>query len=689
MLSPEMLRRLAGALGVAAGLGLFVSARPAAGQSPVWAPRGPTGGSVYCIVPDPSHAATLYAGTDSGVFRSDDGGASWRAANAGISTYRVQTIAVDPVTPTTLYAGTRTPPGVESVGIFKSTDGGTTWTDDNLGLIDTFAGFAPVDVQVLAFDPRHPGTIWAGTWNSEIFESIDNGATWQAMTFGGFSISLVVWGFRFDPANPLRLVAAVSDINGDGLLVTTDGGSTWNTLGNAGNSLFSLAADPNTPATLYAGGNGFFKSTDNGAHFTAMNKGLPSSLPFVVAIAVDPTKPTTLYAATYGNGLFQSTDGAATWTSVGALRSLLVWTVLLASGQSSTVYAGTVGAGVYQSLDSGHSFSASNAGLNLSIVYALAPDPTSPSTLHAAAYDGVYKSANGGDSWQTAGSGLPVAPVTALIVQPGSPRTLFAGTRGGGLLKSTDAGGTWTPTTQGLVDSYISSIAVDPSNPSTLYAGTSHPDTSQSERVYKSADGGATWTATSLDGQGNFITSLTVNPTKTSQVIAVSQGSFGYYQSLDSGKTWSTISTDASCGGVNAVFFDSSGATEYLAGTSGLCRSTDGGKTWTVSPVAVLASVLTLMIDPSSPSTFYVGAEPAILGGTGGVFKSTDSGGTWQQLGTGLENASVTALNLNPITKTMLAATAGNGIAELVSVVNRPPVTPSPSDHQPRKLVPR
>jgi photosystem II stability/assembly factor-like uncharacterized protein len=687
MVSSPIVRRLAGVLGIAAGLGLFASARPAAGQTPVWAPRGPTGGSVYCIVPDPSHPATLYAGTDSGVFRSDDGGLSWRAANAGISTYRVQTIAVDPVTPTTLYAGTRTPPGVQSVGIFKSTDGGTTWTDDNNGLVDTFAGFTPVDVQVLAFDPRHPGTIWAGTWYSEIFESIDNGATWQAMTFGGYSIALVVWAFRFDPSNPSRVLVAVSDINGDGLFASTDSGSTWNTLGNAGNSLFTLAADPNTPAILYAGGAGFFKSTDSGSHFTAMNKGFPSTLPFVVAIAVDPTKPTTLYAATYGNGLFQSTDGAATWTSVGALRSSLVWTVLLAPGQSSTVYAGTVGAGVYQSLDSGRTFFPSNGGLDLSLVYALAPDPTSPATLYAAAYDGVYKSGNGGDTWLAASNGLPVAPVTALIVQPGSPRTLFAGTRGGGLLKSTDAGGTWSA--QGLNDSYVASIAVDPSSPSTLYAGTAHPDTSQSERVYKSIDGGATWSQTSLDASTNLITSLTINPAKTSQVIAVSQGSFGYYQSLDSGKSWSTVSTDASCGGVNAVFFDSSGSTEYLGGTSGLCRSTDGGKTWTLSPVASLASVLTLVIDPSSPSTFYVGAEPAFFGGTGGVFKSTDSGATWQPLGTGLESASVTALNLNPVTKTMLAATAGNGIAELVSVESRPPVTPSPSGHQPRKLVPR
>ncbi len=647
---------------------MLVAARQASGQEGIWTARGPVGGSVYCLVADPSHPATLYAGTDQGVFKSADGGATWRSSNAGISAYRVQTIAVDPTSPTTLYVGTRTPPGVESAGIFKSTDGGATWTDDNVGLIDSYTGISPVDVQVLAFDPRHPGTIWAGTWYSEIFQSTDGGATWQARTFGGFNIALVVWAFQFDPTAPLRIVAAVSDRYGDSMVVSTDGGSSWNLLGNAGGSVFSLVADSNSPATLYAGGSGIFKSTDNGAHWTAMNKGLPGSLPPVVALAVDPSHPSTLYAATYGNGLFQSTDGAATWTSIGSgMRSSFVWTVLLPPGQSSTVYAGTVGAGVYESLDSGSTFSLANNGLNLSLVYALVPDPASPSTLYAAAFDGVYKSSDSGVTWQTANSGVPVAPVVALVSKPGSPQTLLAGTLGAGVLRSTDGAASWAASAQGLTDSYVSSIAIDPSSPSTLYAGTSHPyDGTNSQRVFKSSDAGATWTQTSLDAQGFSITSLAINPARTSQVIAVSQGALGYFQSLDSGKTWSSVSTDATCGGVNAVFFDASGSTTYLAGTSGLCRSTDGAKTWTVSNVATLASVRTLLIDPSNPSTFYVGTEPSVPGGAGGVFQSTDSGQTWKPLGSGLESASVTSITLDVLKKTMYAGTHGNGVAQLL-----------------------
>jgi hypothetical protein len=208
--------------------------------------------------------------------------------------------------------------------------------------------------------------------------------------------------------------------------------------------------------------------------------------------------------------------------------------------------------------------------------------------------------------------------------------------------------------------------------------------------VYKSSDGGATWTQTSLDAQSFSITSSSVNGAKSSQVIAVSAGAIGYFQSLDSGKTWNAFNTDPGCGGVNAVFFDASGATTYLAGTAGLCRSTDAGKTWALSTVAVLASVDTLWIDPSNPSLMYAGAEPAIPQGTGGVFKSADGGQTWQQVGTGLESSSVRALQINSKNGDFLAGTHGSGIVQLVVPQDRQSVQrPTSSSRQTRPLKPR
>src|SRR6185295_12013763 len=103
-------------------------------QTGAWFVAGPPGGNVRCIVSDPSDPSVLYVGTDEGVSRSEDGGATWAPAGSGLPAERVQTIAIDPAAPQTLYAGTLTPDGVPSVGIFRSRDGGASWTAINAGL---------------------------------------------------------------------------------------------------------------------------------------------------------------------------------------------------------------------------------------------------------------------------------------------------------------------------------------------------------------------------------------------------------------------------------------------------------------------------------------------------------------------------------------------------------------------------
>ncbi len=681
-----------GVLFFAAALGLLAAARLASGQEGAWTTRGPFGGSVYCLVPDPSHPATLYAGTDRGVYRSDDAGVSWKAANAGLPDFRVQTIAIDPTSPSTLYAGTLTPNGVESVGIFKSTDGGASWTDINVGLFDPITTIGPVDIWSLAIDPKNPNTILAGSRFSEIFKSVDGGQTWRFKTLGGVNVGLETSAFLFDPANSRNVLAASTQ----GLLRSADGGETWGGYGNVNASFFTLAADPASATTLYAGniaGSGIYKSTDGGAHWVAINNGLPANqgatgaLPLVIGFALDPAHSTTLYAGTFGNGLYRSTDGGSNWSSVGTgMRSASVTALAF---EPSTLLAATLGAGVYQSADGGGTWTPSNANLDVGIVNSLLSDPASPATVYAALSDGVYRSADGGGTWQTLNNGLPIAPVSALASRPGSPPTLLAATLGGGIFQSADGGGTWSASSQGLTDLSISSLVVDPTNSQTLYAGTDH-STTASQRVFKSADGGATWTQTSLDAGQNPITFLAVNPANASQVIAISENALGYYQSLDAGKTWKTVTTDASCGGVNTISFNAAGSVLSVGGTAGLCRSGDGGKTWTLTTVGPFSSVETLLTDPSNSSKIYAGVSPAITGGTGGVFQSLDGGQTWQALGTGLSDAAVTSLALDPKRGILHAGIHRGGVAELTFPVNRNPVLPPPSDgRETRRIPPR
>jgi photosystem II stability/assembly factor-like uncharacterized protein len=331
--------------------GLFAGAWAASGQEAAWTTNGPLGGSVYCLVPDPSHPATVYAGTAVGAFKSDDGGVSWRSASSGLPSFRVQTIVIDPTTPSTLYAGTLTPDGVDSVGIFKRTDGAASWTAINVGMIDPITGVSPLDVWSLAIDPKNPGTILAGSRFSEIFKSVDGGLTWQPKTFGGYQYSLETSAFQFDPTNSSRILAATNPL---GLMRSTDGGESWSTYGGVSDPFFTIVTDPTTPATLAGVPVGpAFSKHDSGGHWSTINKGLPvngGSLPLVRGFAVDPAHPANLYAGTYGNGLYRSTDGGLNWSPAsGAMHSNYV--AAIAFGPSSTLLAGTLFSGVYRSAD--------------------------------------------------------------------------------------------------------------------------------------------------------------------------------------------------------------------------------------------------------------------------------------------------------------------------------------------------
>jgi hypothetical protein len=73
----------------------------------VWMSNGPEGGSIYALAIDPLTPSTVYAGTNlGGVFKSTNGGGTWSAVNIGLTDTDINALAIDPATPTTLYVGT-------------------------------------------------------------------------------------------------------------------------------------------------------------------------------------------------------------------------------------------------------------------------------------------------------------------------------------------------------------------------------------------------------------------------------------------------------------------------------------------------------------------------------------------------------------------------------------------------------
>ena len=270
---------------------LLVVSEPAARAGiNVWTSYGPDGAFVCSLAIDPSMPNTLYAGTERGVFKSTDGGATW--SSLGLTNIDIDALAIDPGTPTTLYAGTY------GDGVFKSMDGGRTWNAAKAGLTNDI-------VYALAVDPLTPSTLYAGVDprypDAGVFKSTDGGSTWQAID------SLLkhsdVWALAIDPLTPTILYAGTD--NG-GVFKSTDGGATWSSVGLTDVDIDTLAIDPGTPSTFYAGtyGDGGFKSTGTGGVFKSTDGGATwSSIGltdvYIDTLAIDPGTPTTLYAGTY------------------------------------------------------------------------------------------------------------------------------------------------------------------------------------------------------------------------------------------------------------------------------------------------------------------------------------------------------------------------------------------------------
>ena len=114
---------------------------------------------------DPVSPATLYAGTDNGIHKTVNGGQSWDSLSYTTS---VRVIRIDPTAPDTVYAGT---PGS---GVYKSVGGGLNWVASNEGLPGGDRA-----IFGLAIDPTNPATLYMGTFSGKVYVSNDGAATWH------------------------------------------------------------------------------------------------------------------------------------------------------------------------------------------------------------------------------------------------------------------------------------------------------------------------------------------------------------------------------------------------------------------------------------------------------------------------------------------------------------------------------
>jgi Tfp pilus assembly protein PilF/photosystem II stability/assembly factor-like uncharacterized protein len=299
----------------------------------------PKGANITALAIDPVMPSTLYAGTSGGVFKSTDSGDQWLAINAGLTGSQVNVLVIDPLAPETLYAG-------KSDGLYKTTDGGKNWEGITSGPMYP-------EILTLVLDSGAPATIYVGTL-AGAYKSTDNGKTWI----------------------PLRSELAVRPVN-------------------------TLAIDPLTHTTLYAGTpDGLFKTTDGGGNWYEVNNGLPDS--YIQVLAVDPVTPDTLYAGT-GEGLFKSSDSGESWDRSAWSLPILAFT--LDPRIPSTVFIARPD-GISTSKDGGANWIVIY-GIQMEIqVNVLAVDPLSSGSFYAGTSNGIFRISDGGRNWHALSIGL-------------------------------------------------------------------------------------------------------------------------------------------------------------------------------------------------------------------------------------------------------------------------------------------
>ena len=248
-----------GALALLGALGLgFALLRPAEEENP-WEFLGPGSYDVTSLVFDPTTPTTLYAATAyGGVYKSEDGGTTWRWRYLRQSRdVRGFLLAIAPTTPTTLY--------LYGDGVYKSADGGETWRAVNRGLKLEEWNW----VSALSIDPTNPRVVFAGTRNG-VYKSENGGDTWRKVAGSVTEINAL----SIDPTNP-RVVFAGT---GTGVYKSTDGGATWTrtwTL-NVDRGVWDVFIDPQNPQVIIAiTDEGVIRSADGGETWRSAD-GLPA-----------------------------------------------------------------------------------------------------------------------------------------------------------------------------------------------------------------------------------------------------------------------------------------------------------------------------------------------------------------------------------------------------------------------------
>jgi len=618
-------------------------------------------GSVGSLAVAPSDPNVIYAGMGEreprgqsstwgdGLYRSTDAGKTWFFRGLG-NTSSIAQLAVDPHNSDVVIAaaeGNRWVPGPDR-GVYRTTDGGVTWKlvlhpGDGVGAID------------VSMDPSNPRIVFAAMWDfqrlpwqirsggpgSAIYRSTDEGVTWTRLTGHGLPTGIVGRiGVSVSPANPNRVYAIIeAPADTGGLYRSDDGGTTWHHL-SAQRRIRSRAwyytrviADPQDQNVVYVMNAPIMKSIDGGKTFQVLHALHSDNHD----LWINPRDHRDMINGNDG-GASITLDGGKSWSTEDNQPTAQIYRVVTDAQYPYWVY------GSQQDNTSVAIASATRrGGITASDWYPvggcesahIALDPAHPRYLYAGCYQGAITEF---DRTTRAERSIMEYPALGLSTSPEAQKYRFNWSApiatspvnrsiiyhgGNRLFRSNDRGQTWT---------VIS------------------PDLTRNEKAHQ-GPGGAPITNEGAGGEVyNTIYYIAPSPRDTNTIwIGTDDGLVQLTR--DGGRSWSNVTPH----GLRPGFVNAIEISPFQRGTAYITydgykwgdrspqiyRTTDYGRSWTalVNGIRAGDQVRVVRADPVRRGLLYAGTET-------GAYVSFDDGGHWQSLQANLPPVPVTDLQI-------------------------------------------
>ena len=499
-------------------------------------------------------------------------GLTLRGIGPALMSGRVSDIAVDPVKRSTWYVV------AASGGVWKTTNAGTTWSP-------IFDGYGSYSIGCVAVDPRNHLVVWVGSgennsqrsvgYGDGLYKSIDGGASFSKV---GLASSEHIAKVVIDPRNSLIVyVAAQGPLwksGGDrGLYKTIDGGKTWKSVLTVSENtgVTDVVLDPRRPDLLYAaayqrrrhvwtlidGGpeSAVYRSTDAGATWRKINKGLPDGDKGRIGLAISPLNPDVLYATVEAargeSGFFRSENGGESWakqSSYIATSPQYYQEIIADPHKFDRIYA--LDTLLQVSEDGGKTFRPLGERWKHVDNHALVIDPLDSDHLIVGCDGGLYETWDRGRTYRYT-ENLPITQFYKIAVDNDAP---FYNVYGGTQDNATQGGPSQTNNVHGIRNSdwFVTVFGdgfdpvIDPTNPNIIYSqwqygGLVRYDRRSGERIDikpQEDKGGPPL-------RWNWDSALILSPHSPTRLY---YGSQILFRSDDRGDTWKAISPDLSRG---------------------------------------------------------------------------------------------------------------------------------------------